>query len=135
MPFSKFLNSIHRMKNLIAKTFMYLWRCYRHPLRRRAFRMVHYFFLLSKCCHFSFAFLVGFSASFGMIQIRLIISAPLIRPSLQRIWTCRGVTFHFSAASCTDMYPFISIIPTFTSSKMTNHNYDLFEILLSKCYH
>ena len=48
-------------------------------------------FLLSKCCHFSFGFLVGFSASFGMIQIRLIISAPLMRPSLQRIWTLHSI--------------------------------------------
>ena len=33
------------------------------------------------------------------IQIRLIRAAPVMRFSLHNIWTCRGVTPHFSAAS------------------------------------
>jgi hypothetical protein len=44
-------------------------------------------------------FPAGFFASFGTIQIRPIRDTPAIRPSLQRGWTCRGVTPHFSAAS------------------------------------
>ena len=38
--------------------------------------------------------------------MRLIRMAPVIRFSLHRIWTWRGVTPHFSAASCTVIYPF-----------------------------
>ena len=71
------------------------------------------FFFYSRCSEASFFLLhcaffspVGLSAFSGMIQMRLIRMAPVIRFSLHRIWTWRGVTPHFSAASCTVIYPF-----------------------------
>ena len=56
--------------------------------------------------------IVGFSASSGMIHIRLSMTAPLIRSCLQSDCTCRTVILHLSAASCAVIYPFMLMIRT-----------------------
>ena len=45
----------------------------------------------------------GFSASFGMAQLRPRRSAPEMRPEAQRVWIRRELIPHFSAASAIDM--------------------------------